>query len=159
MKKRITIELKADRLVFDVMEETYLKGRTVGLGGNHREAANVYATMDPDEKAKISRSIKTAYGELKTELAEYINTEDKEADNDAYDAETDLTLALDMPANFNEAATEGLAASCHRFIVNKTVAEWYAIVNPGEMKTYYQLAAESMMAVRDAACRRERPGR
>ena len=66
-----TIDIK--ELLYDIMNETYLRGRTIQNGENHKEVASMYASEDDENLDKLLRSIKKGFAEVKTELAEYLD--------------------------------------------------------------------------------------
>lgn len=156
-KKNIPVTLEMDWLLFDIMNETFLKGRTIQDRTNHKEVASMFASEDEENKEKIVRSIKKAFGELQAELSDYLGSQNMSTSNKHLDITKDLVLNLEMPSNFNEAATDAVGDACHAYIVNMTVAEWYVVTNPNDAKTYFDLAQNSMELVRFTSSKRARP--
>ena len=64
--------IKISWLLFDIMNETFLRGRTIQNKENHKEVASMFASEDEENREKILRSIKKGFAEVKTELAEYL---------------------------------------------------------------------------------------
>lgn len=158
-KKSITVTTKIDWLLFDIMNETFLRGRTIQDKTNHKEVASMFASEDEENREKILRSIKKGMAEVKSELSEYLNESGTTTDNSNYDGTTDLTLNLQMPSNFNTAATAGVGEAVHDYLKNLAIAEWYLVTNQKDATAYVELAGKSMTAIQQAVSKRARPTR
>lgn len=155
----MTAKLDIDWLLYDILNETYLRGRTIQNDQNYKEVASMFASEDEENYEKVLRSIKKAHAEVKTELAEYLNESGTSTSNEALDGETDLTLNLTMPSNFNEAATAGLGEAMHDYIKNESIAEWYMVTNKTDAQDYFALAQKSLESIRKSVSKRSRPVR
>lgn len=158
-KKNVKATIKISWLLFDIMNETFLRGRTIQNKENHKEVASMFASEDEENREKILRSIKKGFAEVKTELAEYLNEDGTTTDNSHYDGTTDLVLNLTMPSNFNEAATAGVGEAIHDYLKNTAVADWYLVTNKGDASDYMTLAQKSLVSIRQAVSKRSRPKR
>lgn len=158
-KKSVTATITIDWLLYDIMNETFLRGRTIQNKDNHKEVASMFASEDEENREKILRSIKRAFAEVQTELGEYLNENGTTTDNSHYDGSEDLVLKLVMPSNFNEAATTGVGEAVHAYLANTAIAEWYTVTNKADAEQYYALAAKSMELIRQAVSKRSRPTR
>ncbi len=156
-KKPVKITIKRSWLLFDIMNETFLRGRTIQNRENHKEVASMFASEDEENREKILRSIKKAFAEIQCELAEYLDEKGTETDNSHWDGSTDLVFNLTMPSNFNEAATTGVGETIHDYMKNLAIAEWYAVTNPGDAEKYIAFAQKSMENIRYAVSKRSRP--
>lgn len=156
-KKAVTVTIKHSWLLYDIMNETFLRGRTIQNKDNHKEVASMFASEDEENREKILRSIKKAFAEVKTELAEYLNEHGTTTDNSHYDGTTDLTLNLNMPSNFNEAATAGVGEAVHDYLKNMAIAEWYMVTNKADAEQYVALAGKSMTNIQLSVSKRSRP--
>lgn len=158
-KKTITVTTKIDWLLFDIMNETFLRGRTIQDKTNHKEVASMFASEDEENREKILRSIKKGMAEVKSEISEYLNEDGTATDNTNYNGTTDLTLRLHMPSNFNTAATVGIGEAVHDYLKNLAIAEWYLVTNQNDAAAYSELASKSMAAIQQAVSKRSRPTR
>lgn len=158
-KKKVTATIEIKWLMFDIMNETYLRGRTIQNDENHKEVASLYASEDEENREKILRSIKKGFAEVRTELAEYLDEDGTTTDNSHYDGTTDLVLNLVMPSNFNEAATVGVGEAIHDYLKNSAIAEWYMVTNKADADQYVALAQKSLANIQQAVSRRSRPKR
>ena len=155
----MTATITMDELLYDIMNETFLRGRTIQNDTNYKEVASMFASLDEENQDKILRSIKRAFTEVKTELAEYLTENGLTTDNRLIDSTQDLVLELTMPSNFNEAATAGIAESVHDYIRNTAVADWYLVTNKTDAADYSTLATRSLESIRKSVSKRSRPMR
>lgn len=158
-KKTVAADIKMDWLLYDILNETYLRGRTIQNDENYKEVASMFASEDEENLEKVLRSIKKSFAEVKTELAEYLSESGLNTNNGAIDPNSDLSLALTMPSNFNEAATAGLGEAIHDYIKNQAVAEWYMVTNKADASDYIALAQKSLESIRKSVSKRSRPQR
>lgn len=158
-KKKVTATIDIKELLYDIMNETYLRGRTIQNGENHKEVASMYASEDDENLDKLLRSIKKGFAEVKTELSEYLDEDGTTTDNSRYDGESDLQLNLTMPSNFNEAATTGVGEAIHDYLKNTAIAEWYMVTNKADAEQYVALAQKSLVSIQQAVSKRSRPTR
>ena len=158
-KKNVTATIKISWLLYDIMNETFLRGRTIQNKDNHKEVASMFASEDEENREKILRSIKRAFAEVQTELGEYLNENGTTTDNSHYDGSDDLSLKLQMPSNFNEAATTGVGEAIHDYLKNTAIAEWYMVTNKADAEQYVALAQKSLVSIQQAVSKRSRPAR
>lgn len=158
-KKNVKATIELAWLIYDILNETYLRGRTVQNDENYKEVASMFASEDEENHEKILRSIKKGFAEVKAELSEYLDENGLETNNAAIDGETDLVLILTMPSNFNEAATSGLGESIHDYLRNVAVADWYLVTNKTDAESYVALSQKSLESIRKSVSKRSRPKR
>lgn len=156
-KKQVRATIVMKELIYDILNETFLRGRTIQDDSNYKQVASMYASLDEENQDKILRSIKRAFSEVKTELAEYLSENGLTTDNKLINSTDDLELHLTMPSNFNEAATAGIAESVHDYIRNCAVSDWYLVTNKADAADYAGLAARSMENIRKSVSKRSRP--
>ncbi len=158
-KKKVTATIKIDWLLFDIMNETFLRGRTIQNADNHKEVASMFASEDEENREKILRSIKKGFAEVKTELSDYLDEDGTTTDNSHYDGKKDLEIDLEMPSNFNNAATAGVGEAIHDYLKNTAIAEWYMVTNKNDADQYVVLAQKSLASIQQAVSKRSRPKR
>lgn len=156
-KKKVKATIKMPWVIYDIMNETFLRGRTIQNKENHKEVASMFASEDEENREKILRSIKRAFSEVQTTLGEYLDESGLATDNSHFDGNTDLVLNLEMPSNFNEAATTGVGEAVHSYLVNTAIAEWYVVTNKADADTYFSLASKSMDLIEQTVSKRSRP--
>lgn len=158
-KKNVTATIDMAWLLYDIMNETFLRGRTVQNDQNYKEVASLFASEDEENAEKLLRSIKKGFAEVKTELSEYLSESGLKTNNANITAENDLTLDLTMPSNFNEAATAGVAEAVHDYLRNVAIADWYLVTNKQDATDYANLAQKALESIRKSVSKRSRPTR
>lgn len=158
-KKNVTADIELAWLIYDILNETYLRGRTIQNDENYKEVASMFASEDEENYEKVLRSIKRAFAEVQTELSEYLNENGLVTSNAAISDNEDLTLNLVMPSNFNEAATKGLGEAVHDYIVKTAISDWYMVTNKSDAADYATLAQRSLESIRKSVSKRSRPKR
>lgn len=158
-KKEVKATIEMDWLVYDILNETYLRGRTIQDDKNYKEVASMFASEDEENYEKVLRSVKKGFAEVKTELSEYLNESGLTTTNEAISGDTDLVLNLTMPTNFNEAATAGLGEAVHDYLKNTAVADWYLVTNKQDAQDYVALSQKSLESIRKSVSKRARPTR
>lgn len=158
-KKNIQVTLYMSELIYDVQNKTYLTGRSRSNGTNHEEVANMQANDDDENANQIVRSIGNAFANLKTKLSEYIVETGTSASNKLLTITSNLTLALVMPSNFNQATNETIASALHQYLVNSAIGDWFTITDKNDASDYVTLAAANLDQIREAVNKRNRPQR
>lgn len=159
VKKNVKATIEMAWLIYDILNETFLRGRTIQDDQNYKEVASMFASEDEENYEKVLRSIKRGFAEVKTELAEYLNESGLVTSNAAISGDEDLVLNLTMPSNFNEAATAGLGESVHDYLKNVAVGDWYLVTNKSDAAEYVTLAQKSLESIRKSVSKRSRPAR
>ena len=159
VKKNVKATIEMAWLIYDILNETFLRGRTIQNDQNYKEVASMFASEDEENYEKVLRSIKRGFAEVKTELAEYLNESGLVTSNAAISGEEDLVLNLTMPSNFNEAATAGLGEAVHDYLKNVAVGDWYLVTNKSDAAEYVTLAQKSLESIRKSVSKRSRPAR
>lgn len=158
-KKNIQVTLYMSELIYDVQNKTYLTGRSRSNGTNHEEVANMQANDDDENANQIVRSIGNAFANLKTKLSEYIVETGTTASNKLLTVTSNLTLALVMPSNFNQATNDTIASALHQYLVNSAIGDWFTITDKNDASDYVTLAAANLDQIREAVNKRNRPQR
>jgi len=159
VKKNVKATIELKWLVYDILNETYLRGRTIQDDKNYKEVASMFASEDEENYEKVLRSIKKGFSEVKTELSEYLNEIGLTTTNEALDDTQDLVMNLTMPSNFNEAATAGLGEAIHDYLKNEAIADWYLVTNKEDAGDYVTLAQKSLESIRKSVSKRSRPNK
>lgn len=161
MKKKITITIDRDYLIYDIMNKTNLLGKArKGLEGYTPElVAKLIASEDDDDMDQINRSVKSASALLMMHLAEYMTGSAGSADNRMSDDEGDIVYVLYMPSNFNEAVVQTITDSCHKYMVDKCCFDWYSLKSSADAVAYTKEMEADVVVLREAISQRTRPSR
>lgn len=158
-KKNITITQYASELIYDIQNKTFLTGRSRSTGANHEEVAHMQAGDDDEDINQILRSVGNALSALKTKLSEYINSNETTANDAQINKNSNITISLAMPSNYNSATVDTIAAAVHQYLVNSAVGEWFTITNKNDAGDYITMAAANLEQIREALNKRIRPTR
>lgn len=158
-KKTITITLYASELVYDVQNKTFLTGRSRATGANHEEVAHMQANDDEENNNQILRSLGNALGALKTKLSEFISATGTSANDALIDGQTNISISLSMPSNYNNATVEAITAAAHQYLVNTAIADWFTITNKADASDYVSIAGANLEQIREALNKRVCPTR
>ncbi len=156
---QLTITLDVQELVYDIQNKTYLTGRSRGDGKNYRQVALMQANNDDENLNQIMRSIRNAFAKVKGELSEVLKSTSTKGNNTLNLDKGDVTLLLQMPGNFNNAATDSIVAAIHQFIVAYVTSEWFMITNKADTEDYKRLSETSLEMLRESLCKRSKPSR
>ena len=155
----ITVTIDIQELVYDIQNKTYLTGRSRGDGKNYRQVALMQVNSDDENHNQIMRSIGNALAKVKAELSEMLINDDARGDNTLKVDTSAVILNLEMPGNFNNAATDSIVAAIHQYIVAYVTAEWFMITNKTDTEDYARLAESSLEMLRESLCKRKKPSR
>lgn len=160
MAKTLTITLYMSELLYDFRNKAFLTGRSRKADGKDVEfASNMQASDDDSDKNQVLRSIQNAYGQLLVELSEGFHGVSTATSKNELLAESNITLKLDVPSNFNLGIRDSLSSAIHDYIINKALMDWYMITNKDDAKDYADLSAVALQNIHNAFNRRERPVR
>jgi hypothetical protein len=163
-------------LLYDIANETFLRGRALASRDNHRAVEGMYATLDDGRREKVLRSIKRGVAALKRASAEYLSAyseegrvkseenselrgETIEADNGGMSAEGSLVFEFRMPGNYADGATAELCEGMHEYLKDVAISDWYGVTNPADSERYMVLASSALQGVVAALGSRLRPMR
>ena len=153
----IVVTIRMSWLLFDIMNETFLRGRCLQDRENYRETSRVFATADDRDQERVLRSIKKGVGMVRAVAAEYLRMDDVQSDNVGIDATEDIVINLWVPQNFNRGMIFGLTEGVHDCLKNMAVSEWYRMTNKEESGEYREAAEKGMHLIRECLGQRVRP--
>ena len=155
----ITVTIDLNELVYDIQNKTYLTGRSRGDGKNYRQVALMQVNNDDENHNQILRSTGNALAKIKAELSEVLEENTSEGNNTLVSDTSQMILKLQMPGNFNNAATDSIVAAIHQYIVAYVTSEWFMITNKADTEDYARQAEMSLEMLRESLCKRKKPSR
>ena len=163
-KKTLTVTQQVKELVYDIQNKAYLTGQAREAEGkkNYEAASNMQASDDTENSYQIRRSLANAFSTLKSLLGEYLSEDKTTSDNiiaQEIDNDGVLTLAFELPSNYNNASADSLGNSIHAYLVDMALGDWFVITNKEDAETYIAHSAVSLENVRRALYKRSRPER
>ena len=158
-RKNLNITLKISELLYEIRNKTWLTGQSRQNGQNFEEVANMQNNEDEEHVNQVLRSLGNAFATLKVRLSEYIDTTQTTANDIQITGNTDLTVSLVLPSNYNQATADAIALAMHQYLVNTAIAEWFTITNKTDAADYLTLAGANITQIREAVSKRVRPTR
>ena len=160
MSKSLTITLKINELIYDFQNKAFLTGRSRRSNGMDAEAAsNIQASDDDEDRNQTLRSIQSAYGQLITEMSEYVRQETGNSCDNELIGGDDLSIYLNMPSNFALHTKDAIVNSVHDYIIAKALVDWYLITDKADAKEYSDMAALALSNLHKTFNKRVRPER
>lgn len=148
----LKIKLLKSEIMYDVMNETHIAGKSRFNGENNEFVYNMQAAEDDSHINKLLRSMETNLEELKTQLSYFLKNGTSVASDNIQstikDDDDAFELILEVTERFNKAYTQTISLLAHKFIVNKMIFEWYNTTKPDEAKTFFELAGENLKQIR-----------
>lgn len=163
-KKTLTVTQQVKELVYDIQNKAYLTGQAREAEGKkgYEAASNMQASDDTENSYQIRRSLANSFSALKSLLGEYLSEDKTTSDNliaKEIDSDGVLTLAFEMPSNYNNASADSLGNSIHSYLVDMALTDWFAITNREDSDTYVAHSQISLENVKRALYKRSRPDR
>lgn len=157
--KLIELNLDLSEIVYDIQNKTYLTGKSRRNDTNHELVAAMQANDDDENANQILRSISMAFSTLKTKLGEYLEQTSTKGGNTLISNDTQLTLMMKMPSNYNLATIDTVAAAAHQYIVSSAIVDWFTITHKSDAGEYSAQAEVALKIIVEAVSRRIRPQR
>lgn len=163
-KKTLTVTQQVKELVYDIQNKAYLTGQAREAEGkkSYEAASNMQASDDMENSYQIRRSLANAFSALKSLLGEYLSEDKSTSDNlisQEIDNDGELTLAFELPSNYNNASADSLGNGIHAYLVDMALSDWFAITNKEDADTYVAHSSISLENVKRALYKRSRPER
>lgn len=163
-KKTLTVTQQVKELVYDIQNKAYLTGQAREAEGkkSYEAASNMQASDDMENSYQIRRSLANAFSALKSLLGEYLSEDKSTSDNlisQEIDNDGKLTLAFELPSNYNNASADSLGNGIHAYLVDMALSDWFAITNKEDADTYVAHSSVSLENVKRALYKRSRPER
>jgi hypothetical protein len=150
--KTIVITLHYSELMYDVQNKTYLTSRSRATGDNYESVSYIQVDDNEENKNQVLRSFNNALSYIYSELARYISSDG--VDSNVLMPEEDINIILNMPYNFNEAATRSIASAIHQYLVNTAIGDFFLLTNKDEAPEYFSQAAVNIREMKEAINRR-----
>lgn len=162
--KEIVIKLDTRELLYDVQNKTHIvmKSREA-QGTDGVSAASLQADGAGADGYQLRRGLSDAYLMMLRAISEWLDPGLMETTTDGVDKAVatggTLSVVLELPMNYDDAATRGIAAGMHSYLVETTLYEWFKLVSPTDSEAHAPAAAAGLSAVLLGLARRVRPVR
>jgi hypothetical protein len=161
-KKEFAVSLSVNELIYDIDNKAYLTGRSRKDVASIEAVASMQSSDAEEDRNQILRSVLNASSQLQLAVSDYVKqpeyTEGQSFSNDLKDT-TRIQITFNVPSNFKFSNREVIANIAHKYIVNKTLAEWFIITNKADAAEYDAMATNNIEALRIALNQRVHPNR
>ena len=155
----VTITLKKKEILYDIENATYLVGLNRNTGSNFEQVNNIQNSGENEDRNFVLRSVETAFNEVKRLLNRFISETSATSNNDLMTTTADFTLALTMPAVYNQAAVDSMKSACHEYIVSSTLIDWFSNVKPDEVAVYVPRKQAAEISILASVYKKKAPSR
>lgn len=163
-KKRVDVTLQVKELIYDIQNNTSLTGRAREAinDATYKNASDIRASDDDDDRYKLMRSVQTHFTALKAIVGQYIDETLSTVDNliqKEIEEDGVLKLVFILPTNYNPASKHAIATGSHDYIVNNSLADWFSINAKEDSGEYRARAVQNLEIINKAIYKRVPPVR
>lgn len=140
IRKHIVIfRFKADNLLYDIKNIAFMTGDQLPEQPDEKVRSNIQDVAEEGNVDFLRRKLELAYHEVKERLYTYLErmTFPVEIEDDDIRERHEYVMALRVPVEASESTLELVKNLIHEYLVNFTLAEWFAIVKKDEAQVYY----------------------
>lgn len=159
MKKELTINVSMSQLLYDIENKLHLIGISRESGNTPEGVEHIQADDLPASRNQLLRSIQEAIGTVYHSLHEYVTDIDTDQAGNALPGESDYSVRLLVPANYNTQMVKPLADLIHQYVVNTVLMDWLLITDKPDAAEYATSAATNLKQIDSILCKRVRPSR
>lgn len=146
--RTITITLKRDEIMNDVISIAHITGRRLNVAGAEEKASDIQTPEEGADLYVVARAMQEGLSMLRKECGRYLNVGRLVDDNNLEDVKGDFVLALDMPDRWNFGATSHLTSLCNAYVRDWCVYSIFEKTNPEEASTYLSKANLSLSSIK-----------
>ena len=155
----ITITLKRDEIMADVVNAAHITGRRLSVAGNEEKAADIQTPEEGVDKYVVARAMMEGLSAVRKECGRYLSTGRKEDTNSLEDVTGDYTLLLSMPDRWNFGATSRLTSLANSYVRDWCIYNIFEKTNPEEASIYLTKSQASLAEVKPVLEMRTAPVR
>ena len=146
--KTITITLKREEIMSDVVSAAHVTGRRLNVAGSEEKASDIQTPEEGVDKYIVARAMQEGLSTLRMECGRYLNMGRLTDDNCLEDVTGEYVLALDMPDKWNFGATSRLTSLAHAYVRDWCVYSIFEKTNPEEAANYLSKAQVSLSSIK-----------
>jgi hypothetical protein len=144
----ITINLKREEIMGDVVNVCHVTGRRIHVAGAGEQASDIQTPEEGVDKLIVARAMQEGLSTLRMECGRYLNMGRLTDDNCLEDVTGEYVLALDMPDKWNFGATSRLTSLAHAYVRDWCVYSIFEKTNPEEAANYLSKAQVSLSSIK-----------
>lgn len=146
--KEITITLKREEIMSDVVSTAYVVGRRLNVAGNEEKASDIQTPEEGADKYIVARSLTEGLSALRKECGRYLTSGRISHDNTLENVEGNYTLTLSMPDRWNFGLTSRLTSLSNAYVRDWCIYSIFEKTNPEEAATYLNKANFSLSEIK-----------
>lgn len=144
----ITITLKREEIMADVVNAAHLTGRRLSVAGNEEKASDIQTPEEGVDKYVVARAMTEGLSAVRKECGRYLNSGRVSDDNELEDVTGDYVLTLNMPDRWNFGATSRLTALANAHVRDYCIYNIFEKTNPEEAANYLTKATVSLSEIK-----------
>lgn len=157
--RTITITLKREEIMADVVNAAHVTGRRLNVAGNEEKASDIQTPEEGVDKYIVARAMQEGLSAVRKECGRYLSTGRVTDSNDLEDVAGDYELALDMPDRWNFGATSQLTSLANAYVRDWCIYNIFEKTNPDEAASYLSKANTSLSGIKPVLEMRTAPVR
>lgn len=146
--KTITITLKREEIMADVVNAAHVTGRRLNVAGSEEKASDIQTPDEGADKYIVARAMGEGLSAVRKECGRYLSTGRTTDDNQLEDVNGDYTLALDMPDRWNFGATSRLTNLANAYVRDWCIYNIFEKTNPNEAANYLSKANTELSEIK-----------
>lgn len=146
--RTITITLKREEIMGDVVNAAHITGRRLSVPGAEEKASDIQTPEEGVDKYVVARAMMEGLSAVRKECGRYLNTGRIADNNELEDVLGDYTLSLDMPDRWNYGATSRLTSLANAYVRDWCIYSIFEKTNPDEAANYLSKANLSLSEIK-----------
>jgi hypothetical protein len=146
--KTITITLKREEIMGDVVNAAHITGRRLNVAGAEEKASDIQTPEEGVDKYVVARAMQEGLSAVRKECGRYLNMGRITDDNELEDVTGDYVLKLDMPDRWNFGATSRLTSLANSYVRDWCIYNIFEKTNPNEAANYLTKANVSLSEIK-----------
>lgn len=146
--KTITITLKRDEIMADVVSTAHVTGRRLSVPGSEEKASDIQTPEEGVDKYIVARAMSEGLSAVRKECGRYLGTGRLTDDNQLEDVTGDYVLSLEMPDRWNFGATSRLTSLANGYVRDWCIYNIFEKTNPNEAANYLTKANTELSEIK-----------
>lgn len=146
--KTITITLKREEIMGDVVNAAHITGRRLNVAGAEEKASDIQTPEEGVDKYVVARAMQEGLSAVRKECGRYLSMGRITDDNELEDVTGDYVLKLDMPERWNFGATSRLTSLANAYVRDWCIYNIFEKTNPNDAANYLTKANVSLSEIK-----------
>lgn len=146
--RAITITLKREEIMGDVVNTAHITGRRLNVAGAEEKASDIQTPEEGVDKYVVARAMQEGLSAIRKECGRYLSTGRLSDDNELEDVTGNFVLMLNMPDRWNFGATSRLTSLANAYVRDWCIYSIFEKTNPEEAANYLSKAQLSLSSIK-----------